>query len=301
MSLRNSPFRSLCDEASPAERPEAADHPSSKSAGSVEDNVRAALVENRKGFLLYFRRRLGTTQDAEDALHDFYLRVLESSHQVANPGRLHAWLKRVLRSTLVDRYRRTASRKRLLAEFAVLPAETADEIDVAADCECVDRYLLALKPEFAEVLRRADMLEQPHALIARELGLSVGNVAVRLHRARKALRERLVGLCETCSTQDDGRCRCEPDEPSSRSSNQRGISPDQTKEALRLHPEHARGREGYGGADAQWAVMICTSARPLGCIPAKRGPDPEGLAFATATACAELASRVEPRSPQPSS
>ena len=60
--------------------------------------------------------------------------------------------------------------------------------------------LPTLKPEFADLLRRADLLGQSHAAIARDLGLSVGNVAVRLHRARKALRETLLSHAEMCPT-----------------------------------------------------------------------------------------------------
>lgn len=175
----------------------------------LEQNIRVALVRGRKDFLRYFRRRLGTAQDAEDALHDFFLRVLQASHLLADPARLNAWLSRVLKSTLIDRYRRNAARERLMADFAALATTVADE-EKTSECECVYLYLPMLKTEFGEVLRRADMCEQPHAAIARDLGLSVGNVAVRVHRARKAMRELLLSLCQTCPTEGFFRCGCEP-------------------------------------------------------------------------------------------
>ncbi|ACS39677.1 RNA polymerase sigma factor [Methylorubrum extorquens] len=170
-----------------------------KSRGSLETAVRTALVEHRASFLRYLCRRLGTAEDAEDALQDFCVRALQSSDQLADCARMGAWLQRVLRSTLVDRYRRGASRNRMLMELAAVATEVTHEQEVL-ECECVNMCLPTLKPEFADLLRRADLLGQSHAAIARDLGLSVGNVAVRLHRARKGLREKLLSRSEMCPT-----------------------------------------------------------------------------------------------------
>ena len=65
-------------------------------------------------------------------------------------------------------------------------------------CACVRDVLGTLKREYAEVLRRAEIEEQPLADIARELRITRNNVSVRLHRARRALLEGLRATCGAC-------------------------------------------------------------------------------------------------------
>ncbi|MBX9933546.1 MAG: hypothetical protein K2Y56_18825 [Methylobacterium sp.] len=79
-----------------------ATRPESKPADDLQEEVRAALVRNRASFLRYLRRRLRTAQAAEDALQDFCVRALQSSDQLADCARVDAWLRCILRSTLID-------------------------------------------------------------------------------------------------------------------------------------------------------------------------------------------------------
>jgi DNA-directed RNA polymerase specialized sigma24 family protein len=57
----------------------------------------------------------------------------------------------------------------------------------------------AMPSRQAEVLRRID-IEEEVATVARSLGITRGNLAVRLHRARIDLRQRLAEACGTTST-----------------------------------------------------------------------------------------------------
>jgi transposase-like protein len=49
---------------------------------------------------------------------------------------------------------------------------------------------------------------QSRVAVARQLGLTPNNLAVRLHRARQALRKRLEQTCETCPTHGFQSCAC---------------------------------------------------------------------------------------------
>lgn len=178
----------------------------------LDREIRTALIKNRVQYLRYYRRRLGTLDEAEDALQDFCLRALQYSYQLQDTKRLHGWLSRVLRSTLIDRYRRSAARDRLLAEFATFAPET-EAGGETLECECFQSCLPTLRPDLAELVNRADIQGQPHAAIAAEMGLSVGNVAVKLHRARKALRKKLIETCQACPAQGFFRCGCGPARP----------------------------------------------------------------------------------------
>lgn len=174
---------------------------SSKPHVGLKEEVGTALVRNRVSFLRYLRRRFRTAQDAEDALHDFYVRALQSCPQVADRARLDAWLHRVLRSTVIDRYRRTAARERVRTEFAAVAAAAFAGDVSALECEYLDACIAMLKPEFADLLRRAYTFGQPYAEIAAEVGATEGSIAVKIHRARKALLKVILNHCETCPSE----------------------------------------------------------------------------------------------------
>lgn len=77
-----------------------------------------------------------------------------------------------------------------------------------AVCECLHTLLPTLKPEYAEILRRADLEEEPLAAVASSLGITLNNATVRLHRARQALKRQLERSCGTCAVHGCLDCDC---------------------------------------------------------------------------------------------
>lgn len=170
-----------------------------------------ALAEAHDGIRQFLRRSLRSEQDADDVMQKFYLRVLVRSSQLRREESVRAWLRLVLRSVLTDHYRREAARQRAEADFARKEAATPppeQEIDTAA-CMCLHKVLPALKPDYAEVLRRVDLAEEPREAVAAALGVTLGNLTVRLHRARRALWRVLEITCETCPVHGYLDCGCD--------------------------------------------------------------------------------------------
>jgi RNA polymerase sigma-70 factor (ECF subfamily) len=78
----------------------------------------------------------------------------------------------------------------------------------SAVCECLYIHLSRLKAEHAEIIRRIDLAGEPRELVAAALGVTVNNLTVRLHRARRALKERLEQMCVVCLEESFWDCRC---------------------------------------------------------------------------------------------
>lgn len=171
--------------------------------------VERQLIECRSEFLRYFRRRLACPEDAEDALQEFSLKVIRAADTLQDDEKIDAWFGRILRNTLTDQYRRRATRQRAEAGYALEPREAAVDPEPAAPpCTCVHDVLPALKLDYAEIIRRADLDEAPRERIAADLGLTANNVGVRLHRARRALRTKLEERCAGCCDGGFQSCDC---------------------------------------------------------------------------------------------
>jgi RNA polymerase sigma-70 factor (ECF subfamily) len=175
--------------------------------------VRRALVESRRELLGFLRRRLGSCEEAEDLLQRFSLRALERASSLRDVRTVRGWLGRVLASTIADHQRRAVrSRRREVAmdqsnieNFAVEPDGELD----GAVCNCLYKLLPTLKPDYAEVVWRADILGEPRDRIAASLGTTSNNVTVRIHRGRRALKKRLEEMCLTCPVHGFLDCRCD--------------------------------------------------------------------------------------------
>lgn len=175
--------------------------------------IEAALTENHRAFRRFLIRRLGDESAAEDVFQSFCLRVVNRGAELRQSESVIAWLYSVLRSVLMDHYRSEAARQRREASYAqeqALLGNDRDDLGLEESfCNCFSGLLPALRPDYAEVLRRIDLSGDPREKVAADLGITPTNVRVRLHRARQALRKALDSYCGSCCEQGFRDCDCE--------------------------------------------------------------------------------------------
>ena len=168
------------------------------------------LVDNHRQFLSFLERRLNDRALAEDILQDAFVKTLEKSDEVREHDSSVAWFYRVLRNAVIDQYRRKGSRVRALELLAremqdavEPPPEMHDEI-----CGCVSRLATTLKPEYAEAIKRVELDGVAVQDYATETGITANNAAVRVFRAREALRKQVKKSCGTCAEHGCLECAC---------------------------------------------------------------------------------------------
>jgi RNA polymerase sigma factor (sigma-70 family) len=166
-----------------------------------EPAVLQLLVDNHARFLGFLERRLGSRDLAEDILQDAFVRGLERAGSLRKAESAIAWFYRVLRNSITDHFRRQESQHRALSRVSIEYSQEASGHDPeleAAVCACVMGLLDTLKPEYAHALRRVELDGVSVRAYAEEVSITAGNAAVRLHRAREALRRQLARCCRTC-------------------------------------------------------------------------------------------------------
>ena len=175
----------------------------------VRENLLKALVGSHQRFLAFLERRVGSRETAEDILQDGFVRALERADTLRVEESAVAWFYRLLRNAVVDYYRRRSTEDRALNAAAMEPQETDVDAELRETiCTCVRELLNTLKPEYRDALRRVELEEERVDAFARKVGISATNASVRLHRAREALRHRLLETCGTCVTHGCRDCEC---------------------------------------------------------------------------------------------
>lgn len=162
--------------------------------------VALRMQADRSRHLRYLRSRLPSDEDAEDALQDATIKFLQSGEALVSVGHPDAFIGVSLRRIVVDRYRRTAAQRRMTDAMAVAPIEagTAQDDELLTPTECVKATVETLKSDYAFILRRIYLEEASLKDVAAQLEVTANNAAVRLHRARGALRETMQHQCGVC-------------------------------------------------------------------------------------------------------
>ncbi|WP_295409146.1 RNA polymerase sigma factor SigZ [uncultured Thiocystis sp.] len=153
----------------------------------------------------YLRHRLNDPQDAEDLLHDAFLKVLQQGRRfcaVANP---RAWLFQVTRNTLTDRFRAHRTHLTLPDDLPASASATPAPVDDLH--QCLPRVLAELSETDRFALTLCDIEGQSQQVLADRLGISLPGAKSRVQRARARLQQRLVEACQV-RFDEEGRVCC---------------------------------------------------------------------------------------------
>jgi RNA polymerase sigma factor (sigma-70 family) len=166
------------------------------------------LAKRHRQFLAFLRPRVESDAVAEDILQDGYTKSVSRSADIRDDDRAVAWFYQVLRNAVVDHYRRSGSERNARAQLES-ESEGSFEPELRDNvCTCVSALLPDLKPEYADIVTAVELDERLIAEVAAERGLTANNATVRLHRARAALRRRLVEVCGACTEHGCVDCTC---------------------------------------------------------------------------------------------
>lgn len=183
-----------------------------KEAHVLHSTVRQSLLSNYDAFLRFVERRVGAHDIAEDILQETFARNLERLTSLRDPEAVVAWFYQALRNATSDHFRRgvRASRAETQLTHESAAVEAAPESAFARPCRCATRAASALKAEYADALQRIEVEGASLKTFAAERGISSTNAAVRVHRARTALRHDLEATCGSDAMHGRGSCGCEP-------------------------------------------------------------------------------------------
>jgi len=140
-------------------------------------------------------RLVRNEHDAGDVVQETYLRAFRSIGMFRSEASVTTWLYRIAANCSSSHLRRRRAHDVLAWDLPVadLRAERAEEA-AASGADDRDRLIAALdglSDPLRSVVVLHDVYDLPHETIAAELGISKAASKVRLHRARRRLRDTL--------------------------------------------------------------------------------------------------------------
>jgi len=158
---------------------------------AFDELVRRTFV----GTFTLARRLTGNEEDARDVVQEAYLRAWKGIGKFRGDAAFSTWLYRITAnaaSSNVQRRRRTRAEP-FADDFEPVDTGAEELVSQGAEtAEALDRIALALDElpaKLRSVVVLKDVYGLSHEAIAEELGISVSAAKVRLHRARRKLRD----------------------------------------------------------------------------------------------------------------
>src|SRR5262249_8416215 len=133
-----------------------------------------------------------------------FARVFDTASRNGRPREPLPWLKRVLSHLVADQLRERRTRER--AASLATGEETTAGLD-ALRCRCVVPAVRTLRPDQRQRLELHLAGRRPND-VAGELRLTPNAAAVRVHRARRALRTAVEQRCGACAADLCEVCGC---------------------------------------------------------------------------------------------
>ncbi len=145
-------------------------------------------------------RMTANPEDARDVVQETYLRAYRSIGRFRGDAQFSTWLYRIVANCSATQITRRQRDSHEELSFDHDLVDIRPEHDPALQGEMaelrakLDTAISELPPRLRSVVVLRDIYDLSHAAIAQELGISVTAVKVRLHRARKRLREQVLPL-----------------------------------------------------------------------------------------------------------
>lgn len=141
--------------------------------------------------LRYSRNRM----EAEDLLHEGFIKVFTKIGQYRKTGPFEAWMRRLMVNTILEEFRK--NKRITFVDDKNLPGDLADEQEEYSNNETPDlnqiMQLVNELPERYQMVFNLHVVEGlTHEEIAKELEISIGTSKSNLSRARQWLKNRIA-------------------------------------------------------------------------------------------------------------
>lgn len=140
-------------------------------------------------------RLTGNEEDARDVVQEAYLRAFKGLRRFRGDAQFSTWMYRITANCAATHLGRRARHRHEVLEDTEPVVDDSPQRDPQARVDAAElrdrltEALSELPPKLRQVVVLRDIYDLSHEAIAAELGISETAAKVRLHRARKRLRE----------------------------------------------------------------------------------------------------------------
>ena len=139
-------------------------------------------------------RYANNKEEAQDLLHDGFIKVFENIKKFNYSGSFEGWIRRIMVNTTIDHYRKNKNVfVKDVEDFNNIEAEEPD-VDILSQLRTEDimKAVQTLSPAYRTVFGLYVIEGYSHKEVAKELGISVGTSKSNLAKAKNNLKKLFI-------------------------------------------------------------------------------------------------------------
>jgi len=163
----------------------------------VDVCIKCIWEEFRIPLKRYIKKRVSNEQDVEDIMQEVFLKIHINAENLMNDNKIHAWIYRITHNTITDYYRKNHN----IYKIAELPEDipSSSDEDLSENTEiasCLKVMVDSLPEKYKQAILQTEFQNMTQKELSDNLGISISGAKSRVQRARKMLKEMLLGCCE---------------------------------------------------------------------------------------------------------
>ncbi len=179
----------------------------------LEANAIATIIESQKKFISFLESKVKNISIAEDIFQMSILKALKNGKDLKSEEAVFPWFYQILKNSVTDYFRENKKISGKSEEIYRFLSELSNEASFNKEskellCECFKELIKTINPGYADLLNKVDINDESLEDLAKAQNMTVNNITVKLHRARKALKESLEVTCGACTKHGCLNCTC---------------------------------------------------------------------------------------------
>lgn len=158
----------------------------------------ASLYTEFKAVLLnYIKKKVPNSHDAEDILHNTFIKVATNLDSLNRREKLQSWIFTITRNNINDYYRKKSGLTNISLEDELTGDTTVEEYNDTVkglDC-CLMKFLHQLPEEYRDILIDVELNGIKQKDLVAKYELAYSSIRSRVQRGREKLKEVLLKCC----------------------------------------------------------------------------------------------------------
>jgi RNA polymerase sigma-70 factor, ECF subfamily len=146
----------------------------------------------------FIRSRISSREDAEDILHNVFLKISSGIEGLADEEKLQSWVYSITRNTIIDYYRKNANRRMSGIDSNLeetLPEQPDTDNKKNLD-QCIASMIELLPEDYRGIITDSEIKEIKQKDLTEKYGIAYPSVRSRVQRGRERLKQLFYNCCQ---------------------------------------------------------------------------------------------------------
>lgn len=147
--------------------------------------------------LRYVKRKVRSTEDAEDILQNVFIKISSGIANLSEDEKLKSWIFTITRNAIIDYYRVNASNKTVTTSEKIseeIPGLDDNDFTMGLD-QCMGSMIAMLPEEYKDIIIESEINGIKQKDLAERYGIAYVSMRSKVQRGRERLKQLFYDCC----------------------------------------------------------------------------------------------------------